>query len=295
MGDVFTARVQRRWVDLDAQGHGNNTLVVDYVQEARLRLLVDGGASRLVDDGRVALTQVEYLRPVPYGGEPLRVDVRAGEIGETRFVLESQVSDADRVVARARTVLDVVDGATSELRHLSRDERACLAACAAGDVPPWRNLPLMAVGEAGLPFDVWPRWSDLDQRGVVSHVRVFDYIQEARVAGMGRLDPAMARMGTTAGGTGTPDATAAPLLWLVARQDVANLAPAVHRPEPYRVRTACARVGTTSITFAAELVDPQAGEAVLARAVTVAVCADASGTPVPVPDSVRAILETPPV
>ena len=294
---MFTAHIQRRWVDLDAQGHTNNTLLVDYVQEARLRLFLDGGVPRLIDDGVVALTQMEYLRPVPYRADPLRVDVRVGETGPSSVVLDSTVSDGDQAVARARTVLAVVDTATGELRTLSPGERAGLAAYEAGpgDIPPWRDLALTPVGSSGLPYDVWPRWSDLDQRGVVSHVRVFDYIQEARVDGMGRLDPAMARMGTTVPATGAPEGAPAPLLWLVARQDVANLAPATYRPEPYRIRTACARVGTTSITFAAELVDPQAGEAVLARAVTVAVCADASGTPVPVPDSVRAILETPPV
>jgi len=63
-----------------------------------------------------------------------------------------------------------------------------------------------------------------------------------------------------------------------------------HRLEPYELRTACVRLGTTSLTLGAELIDSLAGGAVLARAASVLVCADPTGVPTPLPPRMQKVL-----
>ncbi len=76
-------------------------------------------------------------------------------------------------------------------------------------------------------------------------------------------------------------------LWLVARQDVDYVAQIEHRLEPYAVRIAPVRLGTSSLALAAEIVD---GDAVLARGRTVLVCADKDFRPSPLTEETRAAL-----
>ena len=117
------------------------------------------------------------------------------------------------------------------------------------------------VGEHAHTYEFIVRWSDLDPYGHVNNVRVFDFVAEARI----RMNP------HASGNT-----------WMVARQDVDYLGQITHRVEPYLVRSAIGRVGRTSLTIIAEVVDPIGG-AVAARTATVLVCGDASGRPVPLP------------
>ena len=80
------------------------------------------------------------------------------------------------------------------------------------------------------------------------------------------------------------------MMWLVARQDVDYVGQLGFRREPYQVISAVTRLGTSSATFSAEVVDPLRGDAVLARGRTVLVSADPQGHPIPLPDHVRAAL-----
>ena len=58
----FLARVPIRWVDLDAQGHVNNALVADYLQEARVAFLLSGSNAHLLGTSTVVVAhQVEFL------------------------------------------------------------------------------------------------------------------------------------------------------------------------------------------------------------------------------------------
>lgn len=59
---------------------------------------------------------------------------------------------------------------------------------------------------------------------------------------------------------------------------------------PYRVRTAYAGVGRTSMTLVAEVTDPLTGRA-QARTITVLVHGDTEGRPIPVPPEAHAGLE----
>ena len=61
-------RVPLRWVDLDAQGHVNNGIIADYLQEARVRFLLAGDNAALLGTSTLVVAhQVEYLAPVEFG------------------------------------------------------------------------------------------------------------------------------------------------------------------------------------------------------------------------------------
>lgn len=278
---VVTHEVPLRWVDLDAQGHVNNANIVDYLQEARVAFLLGGPNAHLLGDGVIVVDhQIEYLRPVEFTPDRLRVDLRVGHVGAARFTIAYLVSQFGEPVARARTNLCVYDFAAGHPVRLTPSERAAFSAVST-EVEPLRSLGAWQVGEAAHHHELFVRWSDLDSYGHVNNTRFFDYVAEARV-----------HLNTDA----LPNAIRTSLhgevehVWMVVRQDMHYLTQMAHRLEPYRVRTAVAKLGRTSLTLVAQIEDPLDGT-LLARALTVLVHADASGRPLPVPEEMRSVAE----
>ena len=274
----FVVQVPLRWVDQDAQGHVNNALVADYLQEARIAFLLGGDNAHMVGGGGlVAAHQVEFLRPIAFSTRPVAVELNVGKVGAAQFTLGSQVRQGGELAARARTRLAITDPSTGAPRRMTPTERAWYERRST-TLEPLPDLGRWRVGEAAFEEDFHVRWSDLDPYDHVDNVRVFDMIAEGRI----RMDA------TGSGRTRMQDAAERGLMWMVVRQDLDYLVPLTYRLEPYRVRTACAKVGRTSMTLAAQVVDPATGT-VHARSLTVLVCSDASGRPVPVPPSVPAL------
>lgn len=260
----------RRWGDLDAQGHVNNAVYLDHLQDARVAFLHAGApglADMLTTGVLVASHKVEYLAPVGYGPEPLTVSLWIDALGASRFVVGYEVVDGDTVAARARTTLVPFDLAGGGVRRLNEIERAAFAAYL-DPAEPLRTLPRSPVGENAARYPLTVRWSDLDAYGHVNNVKFYDYVQEARVAIM----------------TATLDWSAG-VVWSVVRQDLDHLAPLDFRSEPYEVATSVVAVGNRSFTLAAEVRDPGSGT-VYARARTVAV------GPRPLDESERQALAT---
>lgn len=273
----YVSRVPLRWVDLDAQGHVNNAVVADYLQEARVGWLLSGPNAHLLGTSTMVVShQVEYLGPVAFAVEPVEVVLSVGSVGAARFTLGYSVFQDGRELARARSVLCLYDYAASRPRRMTGAERAWFTGQAV-ELEPFPGLGGWQVGERAHAYDFVVRWSDLDPYGHVNNVRVFDFVAEARI----RMNPD--------GGDATRmhAAAEAGLLWMVARQDVDYVGQIAHRAEPYRVRSAIARVGRTSVTIVAQVEDPL-DDAVLTRTRTVLVCGDAAGRPVPLPDSMIA-------
>ena len=275
---TYLARVPLRWVDLDTQGHVNNAVVADYLQEARVEFLLSGdNAHMLGTSSIVAGHQVEYLGPIGYSVEPVEVELSVGTVGAASLEVGYEVRQAGIPVVRARSQLaKAVDGRAA---RMTAAERAWFTSHQT-TLEPLRDLGRWQVGEAACEFDFGVRWADLDQYGHVNNVRVFDYVAEAR----NHLNPA------GAGLTRMQQAVATGTTWLVARQDVHYLDELHHRLEPYRVRTAYAAVGRTSMTLVAEVTDPLTSKA-HARTITVLVHGDAEGRPIPVPPEAHAGLE----
>ncbi len=117
--------VQLRWADLDLLGHVNNVRLMEFLQEARVALLlevgsrVDGAAGDLSADFSqvVARNEIDYLRPLYLSEEPVSVSTWVEHLGRSSYTLGHEVLDqSGRVAARARTVLVVVGpGATSSV------------------------------------------------------------------------------------------------------------------------------------------------------------------------------------
>ena len=277
MSPAAVIPVPLRWVDLDAQGHVNNAVIADYLQEARVRFLLAGDNAALLGHGTLVVRhQVEYLAPVEFSSEPVEVRLWVGEVGASRFTIGYDVVQGAVVAARARTLLCIFDFDAGRPRRMTAQERGWFLAHGS-PLQTLRPLGRWRPGERAHSAPLTVRWTDLDAYGHVNNVRFFDFVAEARVQMSSAADPAGNRMSAAA---------EAGYLWMVVRQDVDYLAQLDHRLEPYQTRVAVAEIGRTSMTLVAEVVDPLAGT-VHARATTVLVCGDRSGRPVPVPDELR--------
>ncbi|GAB3820425.1 hypothetical protein GCM10028820_26320 [Tessaracoccus terricola] len=277
---MFRFRCPLRWSDLDAQGHVNNALVVDYLQEARVHFFKSGPASDLLESGIVVVAhQVEYLAPLDYTTDGLDIELVVAAVGGARFEIAYVLSQGGRVAGRARTVLCPFDFGQNRPVRIPPDVREFLLSHRA-DVEPLRELTTPHIEGRGTGTELFVRWSDHDSYGHVNNSKTYDYIQQARVTATAQWDPTMARVGQ-----GSSE-----LLWLVVRQDVDYVAQLTHRLEPFEVRTAPVKVGTSSVTFASEIVDPANGE-VFNRGRTILVCAGADLRPTALPESSRAALE----
>ncbi len=274
---AFRTEVPLRWVDQDAQGHVNNALVADYMQEARTEFLLSGPAAHLMQRGCfVASHQVEFTRPITFETTPITVDVVVGHVGAAQVTIGYELRQRDELVARARSVLAIVDPATGKPRRMAAGDRDWFAGQSVV-LDPFRDLGTWTVGEQAYEAPFRVRWSDMDAFNHVDNVRAFDMIAEARIR-MNPGDETHTRMEAAA---------AQGLTWLVVRQDIDYRLPILFRLDPYRVRTAYARVGRTSMTLAAQVEDPATG-ATHIRSLTVLVCADAAGRPMPLPANVAA-------
>jgi len=254
-GPRFVHASPRRWGDLDAQGHVNNAVYLDHLQDARVAFL-HAGAPGLPDMLRTGVLvvshQVEYLAPVGYGPTPLVVSTWIDALGASRFTVGYEVFDGDTLAARARTTLVPFDLDAGRVRRLSPVERAAFEDYL-DPAEPLRPLAKVGVGEGAARYPLTVRWSDLDAFGHVNNVKFYDYVQEARVAIM------TAGLDWSAG-----------VVWSLVRQDLEHLAPLDFRCEPYEVATSVVALGTRSFTLAAEIRDPGT-ETVYARSRTVAV------------------------
>lgn len=263
-------RIPLRWGDMDAQGHLNNGVYIDYLQEARVEFLLSGPQAGLLGSGILVVGhQIEFVRPVVYSDVPLEIELAVESVGAARLVLHYEIREGEHVCARARTTLAPYDLVGGRLRRLTAPEREFFAgALEPGE--PFRALPKVPVGDRGQVTELFVRWGDLDAYGHVNNVRFFDYVQEARIAVIHRL------LGETDPG----------LTWVVVRQDIDYLAQLGHRLAPYQAHTLITSVGRTSATLACDIRDDQSG-VIYASARTVLVCADRSGRPVPIPDDMK--------
>lgn len=276
---MFTFHCPLRWSDLDAQGHVNNAAIVDHLQEARVAFFHEGPASELLEAGVVVVGhQVEYLASVEYSDQPLLIELGLVSVGGARFEIVYSLAQHGRAVARARTALCPFDFEENRPVRLEPGVRDFLRRHIL-DAPTLRPLEAPPLGERGTLIDLRVRWADLDSYGHVNNAKAYDYLQQGRIEATARWDPTMVRA----------DAAGAEFYWLVARQDVDYVAQLPHRLEPYAVRTAPVRIGSTSMVLASEIVDPATG-VVFNRGRTVLVCADTSFRPVELPEPTRRAL-----
>ena len=273
---MFRTTIALRWSDLDAQGHVNNAVIADYLQEARTAFFRAGPCSGLLDSGVVVVGhRISYLAPITYSDAGIGAEVAITRLGGARFDVAYALFQDATPVARARTVLCPFDFATQQPIRLALTDREWLAEHRV-EVEPMLHIDVPDLGRNGSVTSCPVRWSDLDSYGHVNNVKVLDYLMQARIAATTSWSPAMARSGTSG----------SRLNWLIARQDVDYINQIGHRLAPYAVRTAPAALGRTSVTLAAEIFNPDDGTT-FARGRTVLVAADGEGKPVELPEEVR--------
>lgn len=274
-----------RWGDMDAYQHLNNGIYVDYLQEARVAFLHSGELAYILGDepipgedgpnnNAILVTghEVEYLRPAEHG-QKVQVQLVVDQVGAARFTIAYDILADGVTIVRARTVLCRFDLSTGQIRRLTDTEREWFSSYAE-PVEPLAALKKVRIADhPAHEYALSVRWSDLDSYRHVNNATYYDYIQEARV---GLMQDLLVHRPPQSERTGQ---------WIVARQDTDYAVQIDYRPEPYLIRTAVQRIGATSITLAAEIIDPHTG-LILASSRTVLVHTTVQG-PTQIPNWVR--------
>lgn len=283
---------QTRWADLDLLGHTNNVSYADHLQDARVALLDLSPFAPKVDNPGEGLIvtrhEIDYLRSLPYTGEPVSVETWVSEVRAATFSIGYEIftgseQDGDRTrYATASTILSPFDFEQERPRRLTAAEREALGRTA--EKGPVARRTRFKVGRtAAGRYDVQVRFSDLDIYRHVNNVRYLEYFQEARIVLLASLFE------------GFEDARARP--GVVARAEIDYQVPVRLRPAPYRVWTQVAELGRSSLLLESELVDPGArdtegAEVCCARARVTMVHLDPdTGKPAPWPEEVREVFE----
>lgn len=124
-----------RWGDMDALGHVNNVVYVDYLQEARVDMLSvhapQSGSEELGEGVVVAKHEVEFVRPLVFRPEPVRIEAWVTNIRAASFTMDYEILDqrpdgARTVYARASTLLTPYVFADERPRRIRPEERTVL-------------------------------------------------------------------------------------------------------------------------------------------------------------------------
>ncbi|MDP9395672.1 MAG: acyl-CoA thioesterase [Actinomycetota bacterium] len=132
----YTAPVAMRWNDMDAYGHVNNVVFLQYLEEARIEMFAGlaeeaqlAGDEAILSRGVVvASSSIDYLRPLVHRTEPVPIDVWVSRIGGASFHLGYEVHDEGGgvVYARARSVMVPYDFVRETPRRITPREREFL-------------------------------------------------------------------------------------------------------------------------------------------------------------------------
>ncbi len=124
-----------RWADMDSLGHVNNVTYVDYLQEARvdmLRVHTPESAEEDLGEGVVVVRHdLEFLMPLVFRPEPVRIETWATRIRaasfELRYEILDELEDGTRhVYTRASTLLTPFVFTAQRPRRISEAERVTL-------------------------------------------------------------------------------------------------------------------------------------------------------------------------
>jgi acyl-CoA thioester hydrolase len=248
-----------RWADMDLQGHVNNVVYVDYLQEARVDMLRvharDNHLREATGDLAEALVvvrhEVHYRAPLTYDFRPVSIECWVTDIRAASFTMAYEVFHDDpgrpgarRVYLRATTVLTPFIFESERPRRLSDGERAALTTYLE-DAPSWVDPARLTGPSRRDPVGHYPvhvRFSDVDVYGHVNNVKYFEYFMEARILLTARLWKGLTEEGM-------------PVRMVTARTDVDYKQPILFRPEPYDAWSWLSHVGERSMVVESEICD----------------------------------------
>ena len=120
---------------MDSLGHVNNVTYVDYLQEARVDMLrvhaPASGGEQLAEGVVVVRHEVEFVAPLVFRAEPVRIESWVTRIRAASFTMAYEILDelpdgGRRVYTRARTLLTPYVFADERPRRIRDEERAVL-------------------------------------------------------------------------------------------------------------------------------------------------------------------------
>jgi acyl-CoA thioester hydrolase len=119
---------------MDAYGHVNNARYLTLFEEARTELIARVardryGLKNLLTGIVVGRHEIDYLRPIDYQPDPVRIEVWMEEVKNASFTVGYELFDHDggAVVARARTRMVPYDLAAGRPRRLAPEEKEFLS------------------------------------------------------------------------------------------------------------------------------------------------------------------------
>ena len=136
MTDTFRhhTRLEVRFRDIDAFGHVNNASFVTYLEQARVRFLIDTLEVDVVQSLPLILAalKVDFRSPIHFGQE-VGIGTRVDWIGNTSLSMShrmtaSDPSDGERLVADASTILVAYDYERERPMRVPDEWRAAFAA-----------------------------------------------------------------------------------------------------------------------------------------------------------------------
>lgn len=122
----FVHEVHMRWSDMDAYRHINNSAYLAYLEEARVAMFFHR-VTTFSDGTVIARHEIDYLRPVVYHPDPLRLELWVEQVRGASFLVRYEVYDSSTLAARAQTSCVRFDFTTDRPRRLSGEERDILA------------------------------------------------------------------------------------------------------------------------------------------------------------------------
>lgn len=124
-----------RFSDVDMYRHVNNVTFVRYLEDARTAMMFVDPVKRGVPPFGGCVVhrhEVDYLKPLSFRTEPIRMLTTVRDITAVTFTLDHELVDDEDRYLRASTVLAAYDVEQARPRRLLPDERAYLAQFGAG-------------------------------------------------------------------------------------------------------------------------------------------------------------------
>ena len=125
-----TVQVPMRWSDMDAYGHVNNVVYLQYFEMARVDLFFERASleerTGLRRGTVVATNDIQYKLPVVYSPRPLDVQIWVSEVRAAAFRCHYEVFDHERLAVTGSTLLVPFDFSMNRPRRLTPDEKEFL-------------------------------------------------------------------------------------------------------------------------------------------------------------------------
>jgi acyl-CoA thioester hydrolase len=119
-------RIPIRWRDVDAYGHVNNAVFLNYLEEARDRLVEDLFGEHAWDFV-IARVAIDYRSELKQNDREVTVSCRVTGFGSSSVQTAERVLAADgRLSAEAESVIVARDPETGRSRSLMHEERTIL-------------------------------------------------------------------------------------------------------------------------------------------------------------------------